>query len=157
MKIEDQVCSLEQGKAFKKLGVFGLPYFVHIDNLYLKTNRIGFVKPTYKVKEKITDGGVIRFYPAFTLAELSAMLPTYNWAFPIYQGEINPNSDVYQEGKILYQTLNNPTCLIASLDGCMEWKYFGHKTLAMAAAECLIWLLGSGLIAVSDVNKALTD
>ncbi len=95
--------------------------------------------------------------PAFTVSELGMMLPCYAWAVPIYQGELNPNSDVFQEVKIAL-SLYHPECRIESLgDPNMVWKFICSPVLAWAMADMLIFLLEGGFVSINDVNERLSS
>lgn len=79
MKLEDQVCTLEQSKKLKELGITQYSLFYHIDNLVKEIGYEG-IKLRHSInplnKGMPVDGGVVRYYSAFTVAELGVMLPT---------------------------------------------------------------------------------
>ena len=77
MKLEKQVCTLEQSKKFKNLigEIYGL--FVYIENKALPAdNKISLSKHTesFRYTGKIQDHAWVKYYPAFTVAELGAMI-----------------------------------------------------------------------------------
>ena len=78
MNIERQVCTLEQAKRLKELGIsINDSLFVYVDNLALKKiEGIKLTSDTYCKKhfKKIKDAPFIKFYSAFTVAELGIML-----------------------------------------------------------------------------------
>lgn len=69
MKLIDQVITLEQAKRLKELGIMQNSLYYHIYNL---CHNIGY--EGVKVRDKPKDGGCIRYYSAFTLSELGAMI-----------------------------------------------------------------------------------
>ncbi len=153
MKIEDQVCSLKQAKKLEDLGVSDKSHFTW------KVNDIQSVVTETKFCYQVITHlpGLNEYYAAFTVAELGIMLPCYNWAVPIYQGELNSNSDVFQEVQV-HLSLHYPNCRIVSLGNPEQvWKEITASTLAFAMAEMLIYLLEAGLISLEDVNKRLIE
>ena len=142
MKIEDQVCSLEQATKLKELGVeqnAGLFYWQWGDLVFGEDVDYGEPKQA-----------------AFTVAELGVMLPTYNWAVPIFQGEIDVNSEVCQEVRVSVDLLRVATCRIESLDRNNSWKEISGITMASAMADMLIYMIESKIISLSDINARLS-
>lgn len=143
MKIEDQICSLEQAKKLKELGVsFENSLYVFVDNLALKkVEGIKVSKETgsYKHFRKIKDAMWIKFYSAFTVAELGVMLDSAasteldlhnNWrAYPPRYVD----SDYYMP-----------------LD-------FRCNTEAECRAEALIQLIENDTLSIDKINQRLTD
>lgn len=78
MKLRDQCCTMQQGKQLIGLGVAVPALFYHMDNVILGYEGVRIrEKLNQKAKWGIPEnGGVIRYYPAFTVAELGEMLPT---------------------------------------------------------------------------------
>lgn len=65
MKLENQVCTLEQGKKLRELGI-------EMNSYFLFGESSDFAAP---FEAWIVDGNEDVFYPAFTVAELGVMLP----------------------------------------------------------------------------------
>lgn len=78
MKLENQLCTLGQAKRLKELGIsINNSLFVFIDNKAIgKLEGIKFASETHSKKhfKEIKDTHWIKFYSAFTVAELGAML-----------------------------------------------------------------------------------
>jgi hypothetical protein len=77
MNIENQVCTLEQAKRLKELGIETEAAFYHIDNSIIGYEGIKLrVLLNQSKKTGIPiDSGAIKYFPAFTVAELGEMLP----------------------------------------------------------------------------------
>jgi len=152
MNIENQTCSLGHAKILSSVGI------TQTNNLfYWKVNEIQST-----VSDKITVDMIRKYLPkcndyysAFTVAELAVMLPTYNWAVPIFQGAIKPTSDVFQEVKIEMGILHKPYCKLVSLDGDWELIVRYANTLANAMASMLIKLIELEVISIDDINQSL--
>lgn len=139
MKLESQVCTLLQAKRLKELGIEQGSLFVYYDNMALKTdNGLLYYKDTASYKEfgKVESRSAIRYYPAFTVAELGQMLP------------------------------DNHFSIRSTIDNVSGWEYFKNGSLmpmvdAETEAECrayiLIHLLENNLVTASDCNKRLAS
>lgn len=138
MKIENQVCSLEQAKKLKELGI------VQTETSYVWVSR-------YDGESFLTyyDAGdsVIPQYSAFTVAELGVMLPR---EFRL------PN-----EG-ICHLTFSNRL----DFGAFTRIKNWGTQTIihtiegdteAQSRANMLIWLLESNHITATEVNNRLKN
>ncbi len=78
MILRDQCCTMAQGKILVELGIEVAALFYHVDNAFLGYEGV-------KIREKLNqkakwgipeNGGIIKYYPAFTVAELGEMLPS---------------------------------------------------------------------------------
>jgi hypothetical protein len=145
MKLESQVCSLDQGRQLFQLGIslgaFFQWWYTEIDTrdgkdhtVYLRT-----------VLEDPTSKNTITF-PAYSLAELMAMLPN----------EIDTGADNYfltKEGQVRgyisvrYMSVRKPWLI----------EIQGTRTEADAMATLLIWALESGYTTAADCNSRLIN
>lgn len=76
MELIDQVCSLEQAKRLKELGVIGNTgncLFFHLDLPETKYRRASIFIADRRLMESVTDPG--EHWAAFTASELGEMLP----------------------------------------------------------------------------------
>lgn len=140
MNIEYQVCSLDQAKNFKELlgETYGL--FVYMENKTLPSDSkimLSTHTESFKQMGKIEGSTWIKYYPAFTVAELGVMLidvsekiiatSFYNPHFGEWEchitkeseeGEHEPFVDANGEGD------NEAECRAESLIWLLENKYF---------------------------------
>lgn len=127
MKIELQVCTLEQAKRLKELGVKQESLFVHQSYSY---NKI-----------KLTDwdnrNNLLGFYSAFTVAELGEMLPP--WQFAYKQSTGHYAAYKFHENEFVCQGVIPTT----------------YETEAECKAAMLIHLLENSLITAEEVNRNL--
>lgn len=171
MQLENQVCSLEQSKKLKELGVVQNSEFfwsndftgerkkrviLHISQIQLA---LEYVKRSPMMSEShyIKEMGYIS---AFTVAELGVMLPEYypSWRFVARQ------TDTYKKHKLSNskKDIRWITTVITKdkvKDGNMvttrnEFDRYG-LTEAKSRAMLLIALLENEVINVKDVNKRL--
>ena len=131
MKLQDQVCTLSQGKQLKALGVPISSNFVHIDNLHKDIGYEG-LRPT--LHQRTIDGGVIRYYPAFTSSELSELLPPHVDTWKTHDGR-------------------HYNCRLCDASG--KVSFFSETTEAVSNASLLINLIFNKLISLDDVLKRL--
>jgi len=143
MRIETQVCSLEQSKRLKELGVeqksvfyfhpaFDKPVFGEV-----VTTVTG---KQYKKTQVCNDKGGAN--AAFTVAELGVMLP----------------DDVRTNGQgilFVFNPLGNKLDKLA-LEG-LPFDFKVYPTQAQASAAMLIHLLENNIITVQEVNKRLAE
>lgn len=73
MKLKDQVCSVEQSKKLKALGILAYSLFSHVELPETKYRLAAQIIVTSETLAHYTDKGDI--LTAFTVSELSAMLP----------------------------------------------------------------------------------
>lgn len=139
MKIENQVCSLEQAKKLKELGVFG-----ETDRMWV----VRFDGETFLTH--YDSGDVINpQYSAFTSSELGVMLP---------------DTELIRDEDWQYR----PFIQYYSHTGKREWKYdnpftsykrdrkvLNVTTEAQARAAMLIYLLENNHITAQEVNERL--
>lgn len=153
MKLQDQVCTLEQGKKLIELGVISYGLYVHVQNRVLpEDNNIKPKEQTgaWKAYGKVRDGGVINYYPAFTVAELGVMLPCESG---IIGWEVHYNDH-----------LGVWNCAIMDL---VKWEGGGtipptayeseEETMAQAMADTLIHCLENKLTTPEEVNNRLSN
>lgn len=126
MDIELQVCSKEQAKKLKELGVIQTEsYFIWGIGLYLSSHYL-------KDREHNVLNPDLDF-ASFTVAELGVMLPPYT--------------------KSEYRTkIGVHVCSLWHKD--VEVWFLG-TTEADARADCLIWLLEKGLQTAGECSEAL--
>lgn len=126
MKLQDQVIPIEQAKLLKSLGVNQSSVFYHIDNLVASIGYEGikFVKTGIP-----KDGGCIRYYSAFTVAELGLMI-----------------------GK----GTNAASLLYDAVQARMNQSHsFTIVLSAQFVANCLIGMLETGRVTPEEVNAKL--
>lgn|SRR5574341_172240 len=129
MKLEDQSASLESAKRLKELGVKQSSLFYHIVNSISEIRYEGC-----KMREDPIDGGVIRYYSAFTVAELGVLLPAgYDTMYTT------------GEGWRCYDHDGN------------DFQVEAFKTEAECRAEMLIHLLQRNIITAEECNKRLIE
>lgn len=142
MKIEDQVCTLEQGKRLQELGVTKIAMFYHYWNgrtdcpEELKEYSIGYSKPR---------AATANYYPAYTVAELGEMLPKK----VIYNCEEESAMYVQKDIKLAAYLNWNGFCnqiqYIKGGGGVLTVAGYENQTEAQARAEMLIYLLENKL------------
>lgn len=128
MKLQDQVCSLEQAKQLKELGVYG-------ESLITVADRSGGVF----MSSLDIDDEYSPCYCAFTVAELGEMLPPdYQWSWPLMTRNVwyCAYCDAGEEGAVA------------------RYAQAGYSE-AQARAAMLIYLLASGKVTAEDVNARL--
>ncbi|MDF2189306.1 hypothetical protein [Paraflavitalea sp. CAU 1676] len=136
MKIENQVCTLEQAKRLKELGVMQCGYF-----LWSKT---GELKP-----DDYNNWDPVDPASSFTVAELGAMLPG---KFQYKDEECFVDSTKYCTDITwlagIHTTWAHEKPVVAK-------KYFSGQTEAQVRATMLIYLLEKKVITAEEVNKRL--
>ena len=138
MKIEDQVCSLEQAKRLKELGVDYKSVFQWRDFSMLKDNRI--IPGLFMERITPSDASPMQVFNAFTVAELGEILCKVDyeaWGFKMFftwfeQDDKKWNCG-YRNAKKINRTIN-----------C--------DTEAQARAAMLIYLLENNLHAIENKN-----
>lgn len=135
MKLENQVCTLEQAKKLKELGVVGeTEYYFRGDKIW-HFNEVTDWTNQEQLYELIESGDEAdNIVPVFTVAELGVMLPRETYTFL-------PRNDIN------WECLNNDYGLTIRT----------YETEAEARAEMLIYLLESGLTTAKEVNQRLTQ
>jgi hypothetical protein len=135
MKIEDHVCTFEQAKKLKEFGILNESpslYFMPTGDIYMIVSTRD------------------EWIPAFTVAELSQMLPDYylSWRF-----------EETRSGKKLWIATAIAAPKPPGIDDIHtvhEFDRFGH-TQAEALATLLISLLNCEVITIQEVNRRLTQ
>lgn len=139
MKLENQVCSIEQAEELKRLGLAQRSLFHYVNN-WLNPRKLpvdngqiivmGTEKHQYNLRAKERDTS-IEFVSAFNVAELGELLGRH---IEIVQ---------YSENKG---------------DFYMYWDSLGRfETEAQARAFVLIESIKEGVITIEDVNKKLNS
>lgn len=163
MTLQDQVCTLEQGKRLLELGIILPPLFYYAENKEYKKGK-GFVSQGLVLSYYGTDAMFIdtENYPAYTSSELGEMLPdgdtinTRNGRLAQFNtfrnsehnvGRLSMSSGytVYADYKALMGTVNG-------YDAYRTWSQVSAPTEAQARAKMLITLLERGLTTAQDIN-----
>ena len=128
MKLQDQVCTLDQAKKLVEFGVGCNSHFCYWNNKLTETEK---AKSSYK-KHNME---MIKCFPAYTVAELGVLL--------IYCiNDVNIYIDKTADGEYWKQ--------VELFNGPKLGKLF--KTEAQARAEALIWLLENKYLNVEDIR-----
>ncbi len=135
MRLEEQVCSMEQAKKLVDLGLqLSTCYY------WLEQGNVGMETQTLLSESDITSIADAHFYPAPTVAELGILLPT----------EItDEDEDYYLQGSIGDRRGEFFYIWFQSALDNIEWELFPaieKDTEAEARAEALIWLLENGMV-----------
>jgi hypothetical protein len=150
MKLQSQVCTLEQAKRLKELGIIQQSYFAHFcpceTGLKWLSNSESFVgvkaeRKTYYHTTKKDEESLIEqhIYSAFNVAELGVMLPN----------ELDlSDGNYFFTKKGLLHTYEEVTGVILK-----EWQ--GTELEAIRRAEILIDLLENNLTTPEEVNTRL--
>lgn len=126
MKIEDHVCSFEQAKKLKELGVKEPALFYwSID----KTTKEKALKHQLTMSPQVQNvtGKYFDRYSAYTVAELGVLLPDY-----------------------IVKTEKTYECILRWSDEIYHIMRFKSEMLAHAMADALIWLIENKYIDVED-------
>lgn len=135
MKIEQQVCSMEQGQIFQQFGIIGHSYFVWWFNdpqYFLDSSSADFDNPH-----------LVEVCPAFSVAELGIMLPDEIKSEHIYSMWIDERFG--EPGRQFTTSMLN-------VDMQQGWE-----SEAECRADLLIYLLENKLTSASEVNKRLSQ
>jgi hypothetical protein len=133
MKLQSQVCTLEQAKRLKELGISQESYLYHyfFDNVPRNVSGVWRLHHEYY--------GRFEHYSAFNVAELGVMLPN----------ELDlSNGNYFFTKKGLLHTYEEVTGVILK-----EWQ--GTELEAIRRAEILIDLLENNLTTPEEVNTRL--
>ncbi len=138
MKLQDQVCTLEQAKRLKELGVNG--------NIYSWLTTICEPISTFLVSTgtEMQDNE----WPAFTVAELGEMLPNGFKTRKNIEAKYRVNSEIPNKW------ICSGGCLAISRKAFHQTNK-QYDTEAQARAEMLIYLLENKLIDANKVNQRL--
>jgi hypothetical protein len=141
MKIENQVCSLEQAKRLKELGVVQKSYFQWNDTKhaepYINNSVFGESHPPIE-------------FSAFTVAELGVMLyePEKDWLGLLGNNIIGFHCSYIHEDEMFGEEKS-----LCSFPNEKDPNFL--PTEAQARAEMLIHLLENDIITSEEVNKRL--
>ncbi len=137
MKLENQVCSFEQAKILKELGVdYSKSIFVYIDNKVLGFEGIQLSSSTLSQKHfhEIKDRGIIKFYSAFTVGELGLMIGSG------YGSGISGSSYTFKK------------------NGAVSGGFSSFEdNEAKERADNLISFLTHGIMTVEEINQRITE
>lgn len=144
MKIENQVCSLEQAKRLEELGIEGGTAF------YWKVNETQSVVTESQMRFWIEKYVPVcnDYYPAFTVAELGVMLPDFitSDALYTYQQRRATLDRVKRNHEISYWNLGDKKL---------------YSSYSNSEAECraslVIYLLKEKIITPEEVNNRLNS
>lgn len=152
MKIENQLCTLEQAKILKELGVKQLSYFGYFDDSVNKPLLVS--KQTDKKILAAYNIACIGNYAAFTVAELGVMCRDCISGHCANTGN-GLLSNRYYATPDEYADYDIDAAL--DLSEKKEANYVQSETQAQALAGLLIWLLLTNSITIKEVNQRLTD
>lgn len=175
MNLENQVCSLEQSKKLKKLGIVqDANFFWGKDLSKSKTKMVLYSKNDILLNMALIDRYIIppininvwikekKLFAAYTVAELGVMLPEYypSWRFTHRQTDTYHNQKLSSSKKdvrwistviIKDKVKDGKTVTTAN-----EFDRY-EDTEAKSRARLLISLLEVGVIKASEVNKRLVE
>lgn len=142
MKIEQQVCTLEQAKRLVEIGLYAPSLFVY----FKADNHSGIVlsgmymRHVWIVTGCAYEASDVNITPAYTVSELGVMLPTLGFEF------VKSNDG---KGKDFFWVSGS------------YWKINGFKihdpNEASARARMLIHLLESKIVTPDEINACLTS
>lgn len=146
MKLQDQVCALEQARLLHKMGIAQHGYFFW----HLETPHIDKALDLWTIINDQSDVDLYQDVSAFSVAELGAMLPfeLLNAACMDTRKVIN-NSDS-SVGIWKYKHL----WMIRTIENTRSINF---KTEAEARAAMLIYLLENKLLTAEEANQRLMD
>lgn len=159
MKLENQVCTLEQAKELKELGLELESYFVwhkSYEPRSLEESEGDIVLSTKEAAGFDLDKGLIDYYiPAYSCAELGVLLPDAYYRVEGKYSLIKPQAlnypiYIFQQSKIL-PNLYRAYYEMADTD-IEENIYFDSNHEAHAKADLLIHLLKEKIIKSEDLS-----
>ena|SRR5258708_7192490 len=138
MKLENQVCTLDQGKKLEELGV-------NTNSLFCYCRVIGFFKDSVITVlqrdssiDNLPDISTTFIAPAYMVSELGVMLPTETYT---------TRKGSYMSEYAQWEYVDDGNELVSGL--------FDNE--AEARAQQLINLIGHGLLKIEEVNNALLN
>lgn len=162
MKIENQVCTLLQGKRLIELGI--TPFTAAFRWCHFCPDPTGehegYTIVCFKdgANEDEMIGGEY-LADAFTASEVTQMLPFGNFCIPVFEGEITPESEVMYE--VHLETWITPNRFRTVLvDAEFRKKYMDSGidyTMAESLTSMLIKMLEQGVIEVGFCNTRLNE
>lgn len=135
MKLENQVCTVEQSVLLERLGIASDSQFFHV--------KIGDKFKVMRYKEFDTCNDEIQCHPAFTTAELGVMLPKEVHAKK-FDDDVSWGCSV--ESHLCFSIPENEES---------KKLFVPYKTEAIAKAQFLIYLLETNLTTAAEVNERL--
>lgn len=149
MKLENQVCTLEQAKRLKELGIIGASAFYWADKaneLRSKIEDVGMFNDHAMVilTENIKNDWC---YHAFTVAELGVMMPQ----------EVIIKAQTFYIGSNKSVSGNSFFCSLIERYKTNELIEFNCPSEAEARATMLIHLLQNNLTTATDCNNRLNS
>jgi len=158
MTLQDQYSTPEQSKRLKELGVkFGAKFYYYENSELSHDNGFKYYMQTRSFKDfgEVKDGGVIKYYPALSCAELGVALPEES----IRSFGLNPYKDEVDEPYWFCCYPCNGEWLLVERNEYGEDSIAGvpenYETEAQARAALLIHLLESGQTTAEQVNQRL--
>jgi len=166
MKLIDQVCTLEQAKRLKELGIVqGRSYAAWIKNLCYNDTEFHFEPVNYpgcsNEGYENFGKGCLQGYSAFTVAELGAMLPDYTPHLGNLEiGKCETDHITLKRHAKGWWNVSYWTWTGESKGGVWVPEQKSNHlhqagTLSQAMATMLIYLLENNLVKVEDVNNRL--
>jgi hypothetical protein len=154
MKLEDQIISLEQAMMLRGLGIIQLSLFYHIDNRGIGYEGIKQRDYIKNIQDGIPiDAGVIKYFSAFTVAELGVMLPARIKECRLTQWSIyGESNETISYGMQYRYRPNDPVNYGIFPDSSI----FGD-TEAIARAKLLIALMENKTITPEECNQRLLE
>lgn len=151
MKLENQVCSLEQSKKLKELGVVQDSLFYHFPNVNTEQIKEKYDLPDYtiqsanftfpkhydNIRQKCLNGELNNTYSAFTASEILQMLGNYF-----------TQDELMQRIKICLVILKN------------KFKFLPHpegNSHILFITDLLINLVKREILKMEDINHRLTN
>lgn len=151
MKLSNQCCTLEQGRKLKELGIAENSVFAWVSVCY---GPLGEKDPALEVVYRDDYSSIPAKYgeyqaPAFTVSEIIQMLPE----------QINDGTLTIEKGAVFIREDMDPE--MAYTVGCKKesvWQIVhGRYSLADSSADCLIFLLETGLLTAEEANNRLIN
>lgn len=160
MKLENQICTIEQARKLRELGIIQDSLFYHFPNPNIESIRRKYDIPEYNIvsgsmyphkqfkniRTLVIDGLFENTYSAFTVAELSVMLGDFypSWSFNCGKKWIATkiNKDDIKDG-----------LHILTADAFDRFA----DTQAQALATLLISVIETGFMKVEDINQRLLN
>lgn len=157
MKLEDQLCTIAQGRILNELGVNGKTLFNYCYVSRALSDEGTFeVLPTFIDIKDLPDLATTWYFDMYTSAELGIMLPEWikigEKTYRIFQWTNHPDDNFLvknHEVRVEYRHVYDEN------DSIPENKMIKCLTEAESRAMLLIFLLERKLISASEVNKRL--
>jgi hypothetical protein len=169
MKLEQQVCSLEQSKKLKSLGVNGKSIFYwwdfnKVSKSFFHGNpklQYGNICPGASAEAKVNAELKECFSPAFTAAEIGVMLPCRVWVGDdMYQLSLMKSDETWHKKQSRTNTSFHYEYDFVNKENQIEvlgGVQVGNINEAVSRAEILIWLLENKHTTAEEVNSRLNS